>query len=331
MSLISKVKSFIQSRKLFQPGDTVVIGISGGADSVALTLILNELKHELGIKLHLAHYDHNLRPDSAADAEFVTRLAARLNLFLTSETCSIDLTRASGSLENAAREYRKEFFIRTADAVGANVIALAHHRDDLAETVLMRILRGTGLQGLQAIRPKRKLDGKTFVRPLLCVDRQEIEDFLKAKTQDFRIDETNRRTDFFRNKIRRELLPLLKKDYNPGITGLLGNLADTVGDDYDLLEGLARLSLAALIVERTDNAFTLSLDQLGEEPRALQKLILRRAARDLKGDVNQIDLSHWIEVKDLIENRPDGSIVNWPGGVWIQKRASHLIVGRTKA
>lgn len=331
MSLIPKVKSFIHLQKLFHPGDVVVAGLSGGADSVALVCVLNELKHELALKIIVAHFNHRLRPEADAEEAFAQNLAASMNLpFFTGYPLQ-PLPSAGGSLEEAAREVRLGFLMDLAGQHGASAVALGHHRDDLAETVLMRILRGTGLQGFQAIRPSRVLRKTRFVRPLLDVTRAEIEAFLSGRSQAFCHDQSNDQTDFFRNRVRLELLPLLKKHYNPNIVAALANLSETLSEDYEFLDDVARRAMETMTARRSERGLDLSLPDFQAQPAAMQKMILRLAARELAGSVTQIDLAHWKEVSLLMSERPDQSVVSWPSGIRIQKDQTRGVLSVTKA
>jgi len=236
MQLIQNIKTSIQNNSLFVRGATFIIGASGGPDSTALVHILHNLQYELGYHLHIAHYNHNLHRNAKQDQKFVELLAEQLNI-----PCSVGCWKnpkelKRGSLEDAARRRRFQFFSRLAKKTDAKAVILAHTEDDLAETVLMRILRGAGLQGLRGILPDRKIDGICYIRPLLAIKKDEILAFLKKNNISYRIDPTNKNTEFFRNKIRLELLPLLSKQYNHNIKGLLTNMADNISTDYSYLE-----------------------------------------------------------------------------------------------
>ena len=167
----------------------MIVGVSGGADSMALLLALSRLRHDLGVQLHAAHFNHRYRPEASRDERFVTGWCKRFNVPLT-VGC-----RKGGRIrrlsEDDARQMRFEFLVKLAGRLSAQSVALGHTRNDLAETVLMRLMRGSGLYGLRAILPRRSIDGTIFVRPLMDVDRFDVEGYLKIKKTPFCTDATN--------------------------------------------------------------------------------------------------------------------------------------------
>ncbi len=317
--IIEKIKRTIRKYQLIEKEEKIIVGVSGGPDSVALLCLLNSLKQESGIKLHVAHLDHMLRPYSYKDAEFVKRLAGRLKLPVTSGRVNVKKTAGRGSLEEAARNARLEFLFRVARRVGAKKIALGHNLDDQAETVLMRLIRGAGLYGLSAILPKRKIHGFIVIRPLIEVRRKEIESYLRRKKTGFCVDETNKEDTYCRNKLRNRLLPLLEKEYNKNIKEILSNTALSVGYDYDYLAGAA-----ARLTERWGRKINLA-KFLRLHP-AMQNLALRFGIARLKGDTRRITFKHIEEINDLIFNRPSGSVVDLPKNVSVIKKKTCLIL-----
>ncbi len=327
MDLVKKVKQYINTRHLLSKNDTVIVGVSGGPDSVALISILHALQYELKIKLIAAHFNHCLRPEAQGDERFVEDLCRDLNLdFIRGEWKKEKLPQ-KGSLEELARQVRFKFFVKTARAKKANVVALGHHRDDLAETILMRILRGTGLQGMQAILPKREINGFNFIRPLLGVTKEEIKDYLRKHNLKFRMDATNKNIDFSRNKIRLKLLPLLEKEYKTNIREVLANLSENAAADYEYLKTQALKSFKRLRETSGSNTIQFNLDSFKREHLALKRLLIRLSIEHLKGDTNQLTMRHWKEIENLLDDRPFGSIVHLPGDIYVQKRKYHLIIG----
>lgn len=314
---MKKFKETIEKHNLIQKGDTILIGVSGGPDSLALLLQLADLKTGLGLSLHIAHIDHNLRKDSRADASFVESWAKKLNIPISITRLNPEIKKKKGSPEELYRQERLNFFIQTASKIKANKVALGHNLDDQAETVLMRLLRGTGLSGLSGISVKRKIRGLTFIRPFLETNRKEIESFLKHKRVTPRIDSTNKEDIFFRNKIRHRLIPLLKKEYNKNITGLLANLAESVSYDYEYLEQAAKNTLKGA-------GLRLNLKKLSKLHPAILRLKIRQSIALIQGDTRRISFRHIKELEDLLNNRPIGSIVDLPKGTAVQKTRNTL-------
>ncbi|MBN2831406.1 MAG: tRNA lysidine(34) synthetase TilS [Candidatus Omnitrophica bacterium] len=318
MNIIDKVRYVIKKGKLVDKGDRVVVGVSGGADSVCLLYLLSGLKEDLKISLHIAHLDHGLRKESEKDAKFVKMLAEELNIPVAFKRVNVKRIAGKLSVEEAARNLRLEFLLQVAKRVKAQKIALAHNFDDQAETVIMRILRGTGLYGLSAILPKRKMGRVFIIRPLLNIKRSEIEAFLKSKGIKFCIDKTNNDECYLRNKIRHRLLPLLEKDYNKNIREAFFALAKSAGSDYDYLKGVVARTLKGSHTK-------LQLKSLAGLHPSIMRLKLREAISFLQRDTRRITFKHIQELEDLILNRPQGSIVDLPKGVSALKKQKMLV------
>jgi tRNA(Ile)-lysidine synthase len=322
--LALKTLSFIRNKKLFIKGARVLIGVSGGPDSVVLFHILNSLKHELGILLKIAHFDHKLRQNSAVDLLFVKTLAKRLAVPFIHGRSKTPYAR-TGSIEEAARERRYRFFLDAAASWKADAVALGHNRDDQAETVLMRILRGTGTSGLRAILPARLINGKLFVRPLLEVPRSEIETYLSENKLEFLTDPTNCSMDFFRNRIRHRIIPFLDKESGQDIRSHLAALAFSAADEQDLID--ENLKPVIRSYARFENkAAKINLADWGSLHPALGRALLRYCIGEVKGNLNSLTLSHVQSIENLIRNGATGSQTHLCDGVIVRKKAKFLLV-----
>jgi len=277
---------YIRDRSLLRAGDRVAVAVSGGADSVALLRVLLELRSELGIVPAVAHFNHGLRTvDSDADEEFVDELARRHGLRFFAGHGKVREHAVSNklSLEHAARELRYQWLIELAHEQRFEAIATAHTRDDQAETVLMKFLRGAGTKGLAGIHPVLLRDGVRIVRPLLETARAEVEQYLTALEQPWREDETNRNPRFTRNRIRHELLPMLERDYNPNLRELLSQAAQVAlaEEDYwqeraDSILDLPQNVPGQLRIEDKSNpAVGLLAEPLATQRRVLKALLER--------------------------------------------------------
>jgi tRNA(Ile)-lysidine synthase len=258
--MLSKVQTTLA--KLLQPDEQMLVGVSGGPDSVALLSILIEL----GWRPHVCHLNHQLRgADSDEDAEFVRQLAARYGLPCTVEAVTI------APDEDSARRARQEFFGRVAERTDLKKLVLAHTADDQVETFLLRLLRGAGVPGLVGIWPERQLGMLRVIRPLLKVRRSEIMEYLAAKKLSYREDKSNADTRYTRNRIRHELLPLLEREYNPAIRDVLLNTAEILRDeDFYLLHHVAQRFYMAACQGDAVNVKTLA-----NYPTAIQRRVLR--------------------------------------------------------
>lgn len=315
--IIDKVKTALKKYKLISKNDRIVIGVSGGPDSVALLYLLNYLKEELKISLHIAHLDHRLRKDSFKDREFVQGLAEKLRLPITTGQINIKELARYGSLEEIARNARLGFLFKVAKDIKATKIALGHNLDDQSETVLMRILRGTGLYGLSGILPKRNISGYIIIRPLIEIRRRDIEAYLKRKKIKPRMDTSNLEDIYFRNKLRNRLLPLLQKEYNKNIKEIFSNMAQSLGADYDYLIRRAQRFLKG-------SGKKISLKKILKLHPSIQRLILRLMIANIKGDTRRIEFRHIKELEDLIFSRPVNSIVDLPKGISVIKKKRTL-------
>jgi tRNA(Ile)-lysidine synthase len=312
-----RVKHVIKKHNLIGKNSKIVIGVSGGADSVCLLYLLNNLKKELNFTLHIAHFDHKLRKESGKDSQFVKKLGEKLNIPTTVGRASAKGFTKNLSLEEAARNARLFFLSNVAAKVGAKMIALAHNFDDQAETVLMRILRGTGLAGLSGIPSKRSMGTFEIIHPLLEIKRKEIERYLTKKQISFCIDKSNSNEIYLRNKIRHSLLPLIEKDYNKNIREVLFNLAQSAGYDYDYLKYSASRFLK-------NSTTKLNLSKLIKLHPSIMRLKLREAISSLQGNTRRITFRHIQEIENLILSRPRGSIVNLPKGICVIKKDKTL-------
>ena len=265
----------IHESKLLKAGDRVAVAVSGGADSVALLRLLLELRAELGIVLVVAHFNHRLRgADSEADERFVADLARELELPFFAGRADVREQAASRklSLEHAARELRYEWLTDLAQQERLDVVATAHNSDDQAETVLMKFLRGAGSRGLAGIHPILTRDGIRIIRPLLETPRAEIEDYLRKLDQPWREDHTNSDTQFTRNRIRHELLPLLERDYNPNLRKALSETAEIARGDEDFWNA----TIGGECLETRVNPHELLLGGFESLHVALQRRTLKR-------------------------------------------------------
>ncbi|MDD5156174.1 MAG: tRNA lysidine(34) synthetase TilS [Candidatus Omnitrophica bacterium] len=315
--IIDKAIRTIRHYNLICRNDRIVVGVSGGPDSVALLYILNSLKNKLKISLHVAHLDHMLRKDSCRDRVFVENLAKKIKLPITCASIDIKKTAKRGSVEEIARNARLNFLSMVAKDTKAQKIALGHNLDDQAETILMRLIRGSGLYGLSGILPKRRICGYQVIRPLIEIKRKEIEAFLRKKKIKPRIDISNARDIYFRNKIRNNLMPLLEKEYNRNIKEVLGNAAGSIACDYDFLNKIAADKIGA-------SGNNLKLDRFLRFHPSIQHLVLRHHIARLKGDTRSIDFRHIKEIEDLVFNRPPYSIVDLPKNVSVVKKKKHI-------
>jgi tRNA(Ile)-lysidine synthase len=312
-TFLARVEATVTARDMLKGGERVVAAVSGGPDSLAMLHALARLAPRLDLSLHVAHLDHRLRPGSAADAAAVARAARRLGLPATVRAADGAGRPPGRSPEEAARERRYAFLEEVADRVGADRIATGHTMDDQAETVLMRVLAGTGTRGLGGIPPVR---GRV-IRPLIDVRREEVEAFLRALRVRPRRDPTNADPAFLRNAIRLELLPLLRERFNRRVVEALARLADVARDEDALLEELVA---DAVQLEPVGEELRLRVEDLLALPPALARRALRRLA--------PLDAAHTERVLALARAGATGQEASLPGGLNARLEYGWLVVGR---
>jgi len=311
LDILPQVRKTIARFGMLRRGDVVVVGVSGGPDSVALLDVLCRLRDEYRLILHVAHLNHRLREEAAREAEFVRQFAASYGLPVTVEAADVPAYAKEQrlSIEVAARELRYRFFAHVLAAVGAARVALGHQADDQAETVLLNVLRGTGLAGLKGIPPVRG----PYIRPLIEIRRAAVEAYCSFRRLKTCLDASNLQTIYHRNRIRRELLPLLERDYNPGVVAALCRLAAIAREEEELIAAEAA-RVYAQILTATETGVALKTKPLNVLPRALARRVVRRAYKEVAGIPYELDFLHTEEVLGLL-HRGAGKEVTLPRGV----------------
>jgi tRNA(Ile)-lysidine synthase len=310
-------------------GQSVLIAVSGGADSVALLRGLLQLRTELALELRVAHLNHRLRGDAAEeDARWIAEICGRFDLPVTIGTAEVRELADEGrnGLEEAARRARYAFLEQTAAAHGCRRIAVAHTADDQAETILHHILRGTGLAGLRGMPGTRPLkSGAILARPLLGVGRQEGRSFLTELGQEFREDRSNSDPSFTRNRIRIRLLPLLEDEFNPRIGAALRKLGAQAADLHAQAEHDARELLRTALLDATPDLCRLACDALQAHPRHRIRECFTLLWRRQNWARRQMGFDHWDR---LAEIACQGGAATLPGPIRVTRRGNLLLCER---
>jgi len=346
--LEQRVLESIRRSRMLPPGDRVGVAVSGGADSVALLRLLENIRDELGIIPIVVHFDHGLRgAESDADAEFVRELARErgLEFVLGREDVASAAARHKWNLEDAARRLRYAFFERVVEEGRATRIAVAHTADDQAETVLAHILRGTGPTGLAGIYPSVG----SIVRPLLGERRNDLREYLRGLGQGWREDSTNRDVRRVRARIRQQLLPLLERDFSPHATSHLADLAKLAREEgvfwdalmEDRFRALVRTGGEQLVIRAGDLLSPMDLSFApghgkmmegngGPQPlRAVTERLIRRLYQDMRKDRQGLTARHVEQVIHLASESASGRRVELPGGITVERSFGDLIFSRT--
>jgi tRNA(Ile)-lysidine synthase len=334
-ALAQQLLEHMRKQGWLRAGDRVGVGVSGGADSVALLDLLVGPREKSGVQLHVVHFNHQLRGRASdADEKFVARLAAKYDLpFLVArEDVAAKAKRERANLEDAARRARYGYFERLVREGKVERIAIAHTADDQAETVLAHILRGTGLAGLGGIHP----EAEHVFRPLLQFRRAELRAYLRAKHRDWREDATNRDMKRMRARIRQTLLPLLEKKFQPAVVEHLCQLAALAREDEAWLEASAEMQVSALTKNENGEIVVCISDLLGQLGnrkrgaaelqglRAMSTRIVRRIVASLKPRAGQLSAVHVAGVLRLAEQSVSGKSLDLPGGVEVRRERGVL-------
>ncbi len=318
--VLAAVRRTIKTYRLLEAEDGVVVAVSGGADSMVLLHCLLRLREEWSLALHVAHFDHGLRETSRQDARFVEEIAATWGVPVTTGAWGEKVPRGR-SLQAEARRARYRFLEQVASQVGATKVALGHHRDDQAETVLLHLLRGSGLRGLRGMMPLS--DGR-LIRPLLEVGREAIEGYVKRHHLSFVEDASNQNTRYLRNRIRSKLLPVLQRDYNPALPRTLARMAAFLAEDEGYLEARAGDAFKALAgIQGT--AVCMSVASLQGLAAPIRRRVLERAIRRVTPGA-YVTAAH-VEALDRLTGSGQSAAVTLPGGKKAWRSGGFLYAG----
>lgn len=323
--LIKKIQTFSHQFSLWQEGSKIVVGVSGGPDSVCLLDILVDLARKRKFKLLVVHINYGLRgADSDKDEVFVRKSAKKYDLEL--EVFNAKKESQKKPTENFLRDVRYDFFEKIRKKNNFDLIAVAHNRDDQAETILMRLIRGSGLLGLSGIKPKNN----QIIRPLLDVSRMEIISYLKEKKLVYRIDKTNNENKFFRNKFRNKIIPLLEKEYNPQVKEALAVAARTIAEDYDFILQSSQKIFEKINFDPDKKTYFFDSKLFTKKHRALQRQVLRKIIFDLRNNLSNIENGHLDEIIKIIRSDKNKSQKMIFKGLKVLKKGDIIYISTEK-
>ena len=296
-----KVIETIKKYNLIESGDKIVLGVSGGPDSISMLNILNEIKNELQFEIYVAHINHMIREEAIEDEKYVQNYCARNNIECYIKR--IDVQEIANiekiGTEEAGRKVRYDFFEEVMQNVEANKIGIAHNKNDKIETIIMNLVRGSGLSGLKGIEPMR--DNK-YIRPLIECERQEIEQYCEENKLQPRIDKTNFENDYTRNKIRNIVIPYIQNEFNPNIIKTLDRLSQVATEESDFMELQTRKSYEKVFVEKTDKQIILKLKEFNQQEKVIKNRIILLTVKELMGSTQGIEKIHIEDIIKLCDN-----------------------------
>lgn len=317
-----KVFSYLEQWNMVAPGMRVLVGFSGGADSIALLWLLKEYTELHGSEVRALHVNHGIRGEEAARDEAFCEAFCRekeIRLRIVQADVPALAKKESISTEEAGRRVRYEAFSQALAEGWADIVALAHHQNDQAETMLFHLMRGTGLRGLRGMEPVRD----SYIRPLLCVTREEIEDWLTARNIRWVEDGTNRELDYTRNQIRHRVLPPMEQ-IRPGCVSRMSAAAGQLLEIEDYLEQQLEQQWSQWVRER-EQGFGISLEAFGQMHAAMQKMIVRRCLERLSGSAKNLESVHLEQVCALCGGRR-GSRITLPGNCFAVLEYEELLL-----
>ncbi len=325
---VLSVKKTITKYDMLQPGERVVAAVSGGADSMALLHSLWEMRRDFRLHLVVAHLDHGLRPEAAQEKSFVRKAAAELGVPFISRRADVRQKQHELrlTLQEAAREARYAFLQEAAKAHQATKIALGHTADDQAESIIMRLLRGSGTRGLSGIPPVR---GGIFIRPLIEVWREEVESFLQERKVAYLSDPSNRSLHFLRNRVRHELLPILQQ-YNPRFRQTLVQMADLFRAEEKFWQKIMEEKFPALVRSRKKDSITLDIPSLAAQPLPLRLRYFRHAIENLSGNLRRVGLPHILLIESVLQNPEPNKSLQLPQGLCVAKAYQALTLAKSR-
>ncbi len=323
--IFEKVLSTINKHELIQKGDKIVVGLSGGPDSVCLLHILSRLKEELDLEIYAAHLNHQIRGiEAQKDAFYISKLCEEMGItfFIKSINVPEYCEKNGVSIEEGARKLRYEMFYEIKNNTRANKIAIGHNLNDQAETILMRMMRGTGLQGLKGIEYIR--DG-VIIRPILNIERNDIEEYCKQNKLNPRIDKTNLESIYTRNKIRLELIPYMKDNFNSNIIESIVRMGNSLRSDNDYIESEALIKFKEVSNIKSDSV-EINLKPYINLHNSMKVRILRNSIKHILGDTNFIDQRHIDDIIELEDESKIDKVINLPRGIYVYRKKNSIIL-----
>ena len=301
MELQEKVLNTIVKNNLIQKGDKIVIGVSGGPDSMTLLNVINELKAKLGVKIYVAHVNHMIREEAKEEAEYVQNFCKKIGVecYIKNVDVKSKAQELKISTETAGRNLRYSFFEEVLEKTGANKIATAHTANDNAETVLMNLMRGSGVSGLKGIETKRD---EKFIRPLIECTRKEIEEYCKEKKLEPKYDKTNMENIYTRNKIRNKLIPYIEKEFNPNIIETLNRMSNIVLVEEEYFAKIVENIFQEVKISEKQNSITLNLKKFNNLDNVIKSRLILYTINKLFGTTQGIEKIHIEDIIKLCQN-----------------------------
>ncbi len=298
-----KVLETIRKYNLIEDGDKIVLGVSGGPDSICMLDNLREVKEEqiIEFEIYVAHINHMIREEAIDDEKYVQEYCKKYNIECFVKRADVQKIASEKKIgtEEAGRKVRYDFFEEVLQKTESNKIAIAHNKNDKIETIIMHLLRGSGLSGLKGIEPIR--DNK-YIRPLLECERTEIEQYCEDKKLNPRIDKTNFENEYTRNKIRNIVIPYIKKEFNPNIIQTLSRLSDLAADESNYIELQTQKAFEKILIAKEKEQITLNLKEFNKQDKVIKNRLILYTTKELMGSTQGIEKIHIEDIIKLCQN-----------------------------
>lgn len=298
-----KVLETIRKYNLIEDGDKIVLGVSGGPDSICMLDNLREVKEEqiIEFEIYVAHINHMIREEAIDDEKYVQEYCKKYNIECFVKRADVQKIASEKKIgtEEAGRKVRYDFFEEVLQKTESNKIAIAHNKNDKIETIIMHLFRGSGLSGLKGIEPIR--DNK-YIRPLLECERTEIEQYCEDKKLNPRIDKTNFENEYTRNKIRNIVIPYIKKEFNPNIIQTLSRLSDLAADESNYIELQTQKAFEKILIAKEKEQITLNLKEFNKQDKVIKNRLILYTTKELMGSTQGIEKIHIEDIIKLCQN-----------------------------
>lgn len=295
------VLSTIKKYNLINANDKIVLGVSGGPDSLFMLDILNKLKEKLQFEIVVAHINHMIREEANEEEQFVKEFCEKINVEFYSKRIEVEKYANNNKigLEEAGRKIRYEFFDEVADMTKSNKIAIAHNKNDKVETIIMNLLRGSGVTGLQGIQPIK--DNK-IIRPIIEIERQDIEKYCKENNLEPRIDISNFDNTYTRNKVRNVVIPYIKEEFNPNFVETITRLSEVITEENKFLKNITEQRYSEILIERKHDQIALDLKKFNSEENVIKNRLILHTVSQLNGNTQGIEKIHIQDIIKLCSN-----------------------------
>ncbi|MFW6251698.1 MAG: tRNA lysidine(34) synthetase TilS [Halanaerobium sp.] len=324
----ARFRDYIIKNNLLDNCRKLMLAVSGGPDSLVMLELFSKFKTQFNLEIAVAHLDHMLREDSGLEAEFVKNYCQKkgINFFNKKVNLPKIIDKNNDSVEAAARELRFDFFKEIIEKHNYDLLALAHHRDDQAETVLLNLFRGSGLQGLSGIQPKEELAGLKIIHPLLEFSKKEILNYCHQNNLNPRFDSSNQESIYSRNIIRNEILPLVEKKINDQARAVIARSSKLLTAENKFLQKLALSKYKKLVKkEEKDKKVVIDFNKFKKLDQVLQRRIYRYIYKQLNGNLDDLYFDHILEIEKLIQKSQTGRGIDIASGIRVEISYSNLL------